>query len=246
MEKTKNKFYKILDNIAKKIASDISKNKKVTQKLLIAISDLYDSANSEKKFGDDFFRVAYHNPVTSEFEFLIARILYHYGKKFNWKIYLRNQSKGKDGKLHVPDIRIEKNGKNIAIIEIKVKAGWIQYFFSKERVKKDLKRYKEGSLTKHPKEMIKESRKQLKKYSKNFNVSYSKVFVLLPTLKLVHRKKSQRLLVDYKKDFSKHAKLPEENLIMLSENLNLDLEENNKTEEYKPTNEFEKFVRSLK
>ena len=118
-------YYALLDNKAKTISKKLSKNNPVTQEILKALNEMYKSVDCEKDFINNSFECAYHGPVTPEFEFFVSRILYHYSKikKLEWKIYLRRQSKGKDGKLHVPDIRIEKNNKTIAIIEIKAKAN---------------------------------------------------------------------------------------------------------------------------
>ncbi|HLC86758.1 MAG TPA: hypothetical protein VJH65_00575 [Candidatus Nanoarchaeia archaeon] len=244
----KKEYYTFLDNKAKTISEKLSKNKPITQEILTALNELYKSVDCEKEFINNTFECAYHMPVTSEFEFFVSRILYHYSeiKKLDWKIYLRRQSKGKDGKLHVPDIRIEKNSKTMAIIEIKAKAGWIQPFFSSERVKKDLKRFKAGKSDFHPMKKIAEIKKSLQAYSYNYNIPYKKVYLLLPTLALVHRKKNERNISDYKKDFSKNSGLNKQNLILLSQNLNLNLSSKNiPNDHFNPTNEFENFIKVI-
>ena len=88
---------------------------------------------------------------------------------------------------------------------------------------------------------IVEIKKSLQAYSYNYNIPYKKVYLLLPTLTLVHRKKSERKILDYKKDFSKYSGLHKENFILLSENLNLNLSSKNIPDNhFNPTNEFER------
>lgn len=249
IKEIKSEYYHRLDNIAEDLAKRVSANMTITTELISLISDLYKSANCEKEFCEENFECAYHNPITSELEFLIARILYHFSNinKLGWTIHLRRQSRGKDGKLHVPDVLIRKKEKVIAVIEIKAKAGWIQPFFSSERVKKDLERLERGDSNFNPKDMIAQLRKSLESYAYNYDIDYKKVFLLLPTLALVHRKKHKRELEDYKKDFAENSGLPKENLIIFSKNLRLDLALNKfKLEDYEPTDEFENFLKKLK
>lgn len=241
-------YYNIIDTLAKNIARDFSENRDITQKILKSIWGLYSSVGSEKRFSDDHFKCAYHNPVTSELEFFISRILYHYSdiNSLGWNILLRKQSKGKDGKLHVPDILIKKNDKSLAIVEIKAKAGWIQPFFSSERVQKDLKRKHEGKSDYDPIEKIGQIRKGLEAYAYNFDLPYQKVYLLLPTLAMVHRKKSKRTIEDYKADFAKNSGLNKDNLILLSDNLNLNLDSRDlKDSELSPTKDFEDFINEI-
>src|SRR3989344_7575268 len=91
--KLKKDYYNYLDRKARYIAYNISKKQKVTKLLLDYIGELYDSAKSEISFKNEKFEAAYHPPITSELEFLIARIFYYYSnfKKLEWKIYLRRQ-----------------------------------------------------------------------------------------------------------------------------------------------------------
>ena len=210
----------------------------ITNLLLKYINELYNSARLDASFKNKNFESAYHNPISSDLEFLVARILYHYSiyKKLNWKIYLRRQV----GKT-APDIRIDKNGKTIAIVEIKAKAGWIQSFFSVEKFRKDMKRFKEGKTKKHPNELLKVVKKQFKKYYQEFNIKPDKIFVLLPTWALVHRKKSTLRVKDYYKEFAKNSGLPKDNLILLSNNLLLNLSSNS-VKQYLPTDRFERFI----
>lgn len=211
--------------------------------LLDYISELYDSVKVEKNFTNKKFESAYHAPVTSDLEFLIARILYHYSKikNLDWKIYLRRQKK-----KTAPDIRIDKNNKTIAIVEIKARAGWIQPFFSKEREKKDIRKLKKGTSKFDPKDLIKKQKSQLSKYIKTFKINKEQIFMLLPTLSGVHRKTSNRKFSDYEKDFVRNSGLKKENFILLSKNLILDLDPECKRKDYQPTDRFEKFIKKLK
>ena len=235
----KKSYYNYLDKKAKYIAFNFSEGRKITNLLLDYVSELYDSAKVEKDFTNKKFESAYHPSVTPELEFLIARILYYYSdiKNLDWKIYLRRQVK-----KTAPDVRIDRNKKTIAIIEIKAKAGWMQSFFSKEREKKDMKKMKDGRSNFDPRKAIGITRAQLSKYAKTFKISKDQVFVFLPTLTMVHRKTSNRKLSDYENDFVKNSGLKKENFILLSKNLTLDLSPECKRKDYQPTNSFEEFI----
>ncbi len=239
----KKNYYNYLDRKARHLAFNLSKGRKITNLLLDYISELYDSVKVEKDFTNKEFESAYHPSVTPELEFLIARILYHYShiKKLGWKIYLRRQVK-----KTAPDVRVEKEGKTIAVIEIKAKAGWIQPFFSKEREKKDMKRMKEGRSDFDPRELIKTAKAQLSKYIKVYKINKDQIFVFLPTLSLVHRKTSNRKFFDYEKDFVKNSGLKKESFLLLSKNLLLDLSSDCKRKNYQPTDRFEKFIKKIK
>ena len=240
--KLKQDYYLYLDRKARYIASQLCESKEVSKLLLDYIEELYESAKAGN-FENDKFESAYHNPISSDLEFLIARILYHYSnqKRLNWKIYLRRQV----GKT-APDIRVESNNKTIAVIEVKAKAGWIQPFFSKERYKKDIKKLNEGKSKFDPREQIKKVRNQLKKYCTEYDIKPKQVFVLLPSLILVHRKKSPQTIQDYEKQFTKNSGLLKKNLLLLSFNLVLDLSSNPKRKDYSPTKRFEDFISSLR
>ena len=244
----KENYYQKLNSIAKDLASKLIENKDITEKILLIINELYNSVNLEKSFNNENFRSAYHNPITSELEFFVARILFHYSNQnsLKWKIFLRCQSKGKDGKMHVPDIRIEKNYKTITIVEIKAKAGWIQPFFSKEKTLKDYKKFKEGKSDYNPYKHITQIKDRLKNYAYNFDMDYNKFFVLLPSLILVSRKNDSMKIADYKNDFSKNSELSTSNLILLSYNQSLDLSfKSIKKEELMPSCEFEDFIKKI-
>ena len=234
-------YYDSIDKMAKKIADNFVAGDLVTEDILKFINELYDSAKVEQSFKTSSFETAYHSPISSELEFYIARIFYHLseleGKE--WKILLRRQQ----GKT-APDIRIEKGGKTIAIVEIKAKAGWIQPFFSEQRYNVDKERFENGSSF-DPDALIVKSRKQLTKYSETFDITNNDIFLFLPTLALVHRKKYNTSLEECRTYFSKTSGFPEENLILLSENKSLDLSLVIKGKELLPTRDFEKLLDKL-
>jgi hypothetical protein len=241
--KLKEAYFNYLDRKARHLAYTLKIKKHVTRLVLDYIKELYQSANLEKAYNKEGFESAYHNPVSSEMEFLISRMLYHYSrsKKLGWKIYLRRQV----GKA-APDIRIEKNNKTLAIIEIKAKAGWIQCFLSKETFNKELNKYKNGiGKATDPRALNKRLKDQLRKYYDTFNITRNHVYVLLPTLKEVHRANSNQKINDYLSFFSKTSRLPRQNLILLSSNLSLNLSEESKRKDYKPTNLLEGFVKRV-
>jgi len=241
LTKLKKDYYNYLDRKARHLAYKLSKSQPVTKLILDYIKELYESAKVDN-LRNNKFESAYHNPISSELEFLIARILYHYSnfKKTDWKIYLRRQV----GKT-APDIRIESNNKTLAIIEVKAKAGWIQPFFSKERYAKNMKKLRSGESDFDPRDLIKKVKNQLKKYYETYNIKPKQVFVLLPSLKLVHRKKSTQQIKDYETQFRKNSGLSHESLILLSNNPLLDLSSNSSRKEYQPTNNFEKVIALL-
>jgi hypothetical protein len=85
----------------------------------------------------------------------------------------------------------------------------------------------------------------LKKYYETYNIKPKQVFVLLPSLKLVHRKKSTQQIKDYEAQFIKNSGLPRESLILLSNNPILELSSDPGRKEYQATNNFEKFIALL-
>jgi hypothetical protein len=216
----------------------------ITEEILKAIITLYDSAKIEQYFKeDDLFDSAYHTPITGEFEFFIARILYHLSnvKKCNWKILLRKQEN-----KTAPDIRLLKNNKTIAVIEIKAKAGWMQCFFSPERLDSDIKRFESHKSKLNPLDLIENQKNQLKKYYETFEITNRDVFLLLPTFALVHRKKYTTELTGYYDYFEHNSGLPKENFILLSENLHLNLSKPNPNGEgLMPTSNFENLLTKL-
>jgi len=239
--KIKEAYYSYLDKKAKTVSSKLSRKELVTKLILKYIQELYQSAKSENKFKDDYFDLAYHAPISSELEFLIARILYHYSDKKNlhWKILLRRQQ----GKT-APDIRIEADNNTVAIIEIKAKAGWIQTIFNKERIQKEMEKYNMG-LRDDPAESIKKFSQQCEKYYKTYHIGNDRVFILLPSLALVHRIRSKQKVEDYEATFLGNSGLADNSLILLSNNLILDLSNNRDKKQYNPTNRFEDLISKL-
>jgi len=236
--KMKRQFYSELDNQAKGVAVSIKKGISATPVLLEGIHSLYRCAKTERAFQNERFECAYHNPVTSEFEFLLSRVIYH--SYPGMKVYLRRQVN-----RTVPDVRVERGDKTIAVLEMKTKAGWMQSFFSSERERKDIKRLEEGKSKKDPRDQIKEIRHQLLKYTTAFGIGKDRLFVLLPTFTLVHRKRSSRTMEDYLADFERNSTLSRSNLIIMSSNLTLNLSEENDAAKLMATDQFERFVRSL-
>ncbi|MDD4211614.1 MAG: hypothetical protein PHC46_04445 [Clostridia bacterium] len=239
----KSKYYHYLDRKSRHIAYKLAENKNVTNLILDYANELYKSADSYKStFREKNFDAGYHEPISSDFEFLIARILINYSNinDLNWKIYLRKQTN-----KCTPDIRIEKKDKTIAIIEIKAKAGWMRPFFSKQVYDEDKTKHNNGTEF-NPKKLVKDVQKQLMKYKTHFRLSSQQVYLLLPTMVLAHKKSSNESIEDHRVFFAKNSKLPKENLILLSSNPMLSL---NKTKlirkDYLPTKDFEKMVRSI-
>jgi hypothetical protein len=229
-----------VDDRAKSIATDFVNSKPISVEILKSVIELYQSAKVEQHFKDEFFENAYHSPITGELEFLIARILYHYSQLKNkqWKILLRKQESHT-----APDIRLLHKGKTFAIIEVKAKAGWIQPFLSPERYIYDKKRLTDGKTIFDPANLVATSRNQLTKYFTTFNLTNKDVFLFLPTLALVHRKKYRTELDGYYEYFASTSQLPQENLILLSANKRLDL--SNATSKLEPTDNFEKMMIKL-
>ena len=240
--KIRKEYYRYINKKARHLGYSLTNNKPVSKLILDYIAELYESAKLVESYENNNFESAYHNPITSDLEFLIARTLIHYSNqnKLNWKIYLRRQVR-----KTAPDIRVDLNGKTIAILEIKAKAGWIQPVFSKERYEKDINKLRSGMSNFDPKELIKKVKRKLTKYCSAFNISNDRVFVLLPSMKLVHRKKSNLTVKDYCKQFAKNSGLPISNLILLSNNASLDMSEKPSRSEYQVTDNFEYFIEKL-
>ena len=235
-------YYDYLDSKAKYLASLLITHKKMTRLLLDYIEELYTSAKIEREFSNDFFKSSYHNPVTSELEFLIARILYHYSikKDLGWKIYLRSQVK-----KTAPDIRIVKDNKTLALIEIKAKIGWMQVVFSQELFAKDLAILKSGKNKYDPRVEIEKFKYQINKHCKAHEVSKDRFFLFLPSLYEAHRRGSKYKVEDYEKDFIKNFSLPEENFVLLSRNLEFEVGRGGQNVDYKSTDHFERMVQKI-
>ena len=235
----KRQYYLYLDRKARHIAFLLKRRKKVTKLLLNYIGELYKSSKLSNFVKTDKFETAYHNPISSDLEFLIARILYHLSKmkKLDYKVYLRRQIKNT-----APDIRLERAGKTLAVIEVKAKVGWIQSVFSSEQRKKDMKKIKEGKSGMDPRESIKKFSAQIEKYHKVYKINSERVFVLLPSIREAYRINSGLPIKAYIKEFAKNSKLPGRNLLLLSKNPLLNLSENPPQKSFMPTVRFEKFV----
>lgn len=237
------RYYRCLDDEATYIAARLTSNKRTTEIILDCIREMYEAAKSEglPETGDPSFESAYHPPISSDLEYLIARILYHYSRQRNlgWKVFLRRQV----GKT-APDIRIALGDRTLAIVEVKAKAGWIQCIFSDDRYDSDMKRYREGK-GQDPGISIQRFRVQCGKYCDTFGLTKDQMFLLLPSLIMVHRKKSYHNAQYYEETFLKNSGLSEHSFVLLSDNLLLDLSSSPTRSEYRPTDRFERFVDRL-
>ena len=236
---TRKSYLERLDAIAESAAKLRTDGTEISELVLKTIVELYKAAKAESSFTNENFETAYHSPITGELEFLVARILYHYSSLNGrgWKILLRRQVN-----KTAPDIRVEVRLNTIAVIEVKAKAGWIQPFFSTERYAKDEAKFAEDGLL-NPELLVQGVREQLEKYRGAFGLTENDVFMLLPTLALVHRKRSETDLGGYLKNFESNSGLPAENLILLSSNIDLDL--SYKLGDLEPTDGFERLLRGL-
>lgn len=235
-------FYDSIDVMSNNIAKKLLKEEMVTKDMLLDIVEIYKASGCEKLFEDENFEAAYHEAVSSKMEFFISRILYHYSKlkSLGWKIYLRRQV----GKT-APDVRIAKNGKTIAILELKAKTGWIQPLFSYDRFEKDMEKFKTKKIGRNPNDLIKRIADQMDKYVSTFGIQKQNIFFILPTFREAHRKKYNKKLEDYRNFFKKNIGLENKNIIVFSNNLNLDLDNVKSKDDFEPTNEFENFIRYL-
>lgn len=227
---------------ALEIAERLTNNKPVSKEILRVVNELYKSSKLNS-FEDSNFDSAYHNPITSDFEFYLSRIFYHLSEMngLGWSVHLRRQKN-----KCAPDIRVDKDGKPLFIIEVKVKAGWMQEVFSDERYNKDLEKYKAGKIKLNPAERRGKARNQLSKYEEKLNVPIERVFVLLASLENVHRKKYVNANVDtYKQTFIRNTGLPEENIVVLTSTLDKDLSKIASVDEVEASNDFEKIVQKI-
>jgi len=229
-----------IDELCYEAASKFGSGEPISGLILKYIRALYLAAKAESDFTDDQFEVAYHSPVTGDVEFLFARFLYHFSKyeDLNWKIYLRRQVR-----KVVPDIRIDSDNQTLAVIEIKSKVGWMQPFFSDDRVASDIKRRQSGVSDFDPLQDIEKTRAQLWKYIHHFNIPPENFFFLVPSLKQAHRKKHKREYDYYKRTFARHAHLEQKNLVVLTNDLRYDASALAEPESV--TDEFEDMVHSM-
>ncbi len=230
------KYYKIIDSWAKQNALKL-KNKEldhsVSADLLKQISAIYMGAKVESIIEPNTnFSTAYHTPITGDLEYLIARTLYRYSleEELGWEVYLRKQIKMNNGML-APDVRIEKSGIIIGIIEIKARVGWMQPFFSEEQRIKAMMRRERNPNAKDPDKIIKAAKDQLTKYVDGFGLAESKkekVFMLVPSLAAAYRKKNaslksmEEIYSEYKYTFSDNSGLDPQNLVVLTKDLEYD------------------------
>lgn len=232
---------KELDSRAEVLARDVNQGIPITARIMATINELYLSAKIEQtRMGEDF-ESAYHTAITGELEFFIARIHYHYSnvRNLRWRILLRRQ-KNKS----VPDIRIVRGEKTLAIIEIKAKGGWMQPFFSEERYKRDKERFDTGAAF-NPDLLINKEKEKLENNQSRFNLGREDIYFLIPTLTLVHRKKYSATFEDYQNYFEVTSGLPKQNYILLSRSLRLNLSGNFDFDTLQPTNDFERMLSEL-
>lgn len=239
----KENWYKAIDKEASKQALQLSQGELITEDTLLFIHFLYQSMQIEQQsFTDDNFESAYHPPITPDFEFLLARLFYHYGKimGLQWKVLLRRQKQ-----RSAPDIVVQNNQKTIAIIEIKAKAGWIQSQFSKNITDKFEATYNEGSSDFDPNAFNNRVKKQFEKYCQTYDTNLDQIYLLLPSLNEVHRKRSKQQVADYRHHFCGISGIPESNFILLSNNLKLNLSRSPLKESLIPTDQLEHLFWSL-
>lgn len=232
-----------IDATANGMAIQFVEGKPITIEVLQFLNSLYESAKLNQFNDFDAFESAYHNPVTSDFELLLARIIYHIAKikGKQWKVLLRKQ-KGKCA----PDIRIEHEGRSICVIEIKVKVGWSQDMFSNERYQYDLNKFGKDPNRSDPKIRIEKLSSQYSKYIDTFKVSSNEIYVIVGSLQNVHRKKNKGFDIDYyKKSFMGNSQLEYENIIILAHSLDRDMSKAKNTALLLPSDELEKMLNKI-
>lgn len=205
----------ILDNFSKELAEEIKKGNLITGKMIQVIVNLYDTAKIEKKINENNgFSSSYHPPVTSDFEFIMARLIFHVGKIFNkdWKVDLRRQVN-----KATPDIRISKNNNTLWILELKVSLGWIRSFICPTFYKKSLEMKNNGKNW-NPDIFNKEQARQLEKYSETYSISKNRIFFVVPSLASIHYRRDSNGLVidDYRNHFKSVSGLSAENLVIFN------------------------------
>jgi hypothetical protein len=231
-----------IDDKSQEIAHLASNNQDISEITLKFINEIYQSVKSDSNFHNNHFNSAYHLATTPFVEFFIARIFYHYSeeKQLNWNINLRCQEN-----KTVPDIRIfhkeNDEKKTIAIIEIKVKVSWMQALFSEHRAIADENRRRERNSQK---DSIVDFQEQIKKYLETYQITDKQFFVFIPSLNGAYKPKSNENIENYKKWFYSVTHLKEENLILLSNNPRLNLEDKN-IEDIQATSNFEFLLKSL-
>lgn len=233
--------YISLDAKARIHSAEYSETGRITKNVIETIIQLYKDVSYEKEYNDYNFQSAYQMSVTPLFEFYLGRLFYNYFKqhKIDAIVYLRKQIN-----KCAPDIRIEQKGKTKAIIEVKIKGGWIQPFFSQERYDDDVIKNSNKTRPFNPQTIVDKQNEQLQKYNVLFDNPI--VFVLLPTFNMIHRQKYTATLSDYKIVFHKRTGLPKKNLVVLSNNLLLNLGQIKESDAFDLTNEFEFMFDTIK
>lgn len=116
--------------------------------------------------------------------------------------------------------------------------------FSDDKDKHDMRKYQKGE-GQNLELAVTRFRAQCDKYCREFQLTKDRMFVLLPSWVLVHRKKSSRTIQDYEAAFLRNSDLSDHSLILLSSNLLLDLSSDRAQTAYEPTDRFEGFIRAL-
>lgn len=233
-------YYAKVDRMANQHAELFMSTNKISSEIVNMIIELYNDVKIEKQYNSSFFESAYQMSITPLFEFYLARFLFHTSLRGNygWKIFLRRQI-GKSA----PDLRIEKDGRTIGIIEVKIKGGWIQAFFSEERFNNDKTRLALGKSKYNPQELINNQNNQLQKYKEAFHDPL--VFMLLPTFNMVHRKYYSANYQSYKDNFTKNTGKDKRYLVVMSRNLRLNLAKVISDSDIMITDEFENMMNEI-
>jgi len=236
--------FKIIDEYSLKLANDFKSDKTITYQMIQAIVDFYDTANIEKNINTERFTSAYHTPVTADFEFLLARLLFHIGilYKKEWKIDLRRQEK-----KATPDIRISNGGKTLWILELKVGMSWAKSFICPTFYKKAIKKYEIDNKW-DPDLFNRKCSLVLDKYSEIYSIPKEKIFLVIPSLASIHyRRESKHLnLNDYRNHFNSVSGLPNRNLVIFNNNLLQNLANPKEAKvPFQPTMELESMITKL-
>ncbi|WP_156350827.1 hypothetical protein [Psychrobacillus sp. FJAT-21963] len=216
--------YKTLDKFSLYLCHEFEKSNNITSKVIQAIVDLYHAASinlSETIIDKDNkikgqFKSSYHPAVTADFEYLIARFLYHIGNMYEkgWSVDLRKQVKNA-----APDIRISKNGETLWILELKVSMSWSKSFVSPtfyDKAKEDFVNRKKDW---DPDIFNQKQSNTLDKYSAVFNIPKEKIYFVTPSLATIHDRNPKLTIDKYRSHFKKVSGLPSDNFVVFNENL---------------------------
>ncbi len=243
--KIREQHIKILDNYSKEVANDFRNGESISHKMIQAIVYLYDTANIEKKINDDKYSSAYHPPVTSDFEFLLSRLIFYIGELFEkgWRVDLRRQVN-----KATPDIRISKDDCTLWILELKVSMGWIRSFLCPTFYEKKRQEYNTDKKKWNPDEFNKKQAKTLEKYINAFSITKERIFFVVPSLSSIHyRKLSKDLTIEhYRNHFRDMSGLPFENLVIFNAALGQRLNNPSEASEvFSPTRDLENMLKSF-